>query len=78
MADKPYEWPNRREVLDFLARHGTSSADDAVIARPQRTLANNVEVAVRAALHALEANGWIKFTPPTTAYSYHITPPESE
>lgn len=73
---KPYQWKSRREMLDFLAKHGAFSADDAVLAQPQTTRANDVSTAVRAALHGLEANGWIKFTPPTGAYQYSPSPPE--
>ena len=75
---------DRKDALNFLTHSACFSADSAVEdARHNPSLpfgltgAEETRIAIRAALHALEANGWIQFTPPDAGvYEYRISPPE--
>lgn len=63
----------RKTVLDELVRLGTSSADGEVVKLVfSATPATMVELAVRAALDALESNGMIAFTMTDEPYEYHV------
>ena len=63
----------RQVILDELVRLGTFSADDAVLSRPEpMTDATKAEIAVRAALDALETNGMIAFTMDEKPYEYRV------
>jgi hypothetical protein len=68
-------------VLDYLASEATFSANVAASAMPiDSPPSTYVRAGVRAALHALEANGWIKFTPPPfdQVTTFLVTPPEED
>jgi hypothetical protein len=67
---------SRSKVLDELAEFGTRSADSAVVMARPDLMTGYTRIGVRAALHALESNGWIRFTPPDEYARYVVSPTE--
>lgn len=69
---------SRRHELDDLVRFSASSATLTVLQREAVFTTDVIRAAIEGALHSLEYNGWIQFTPPEGDFVFRTVIPEEE